>query len=102
MKLKALVAEPVTANQINLAATSNLSNVITWSTPVTVNITQGAGGTITVTHDLGTVPNVIRIESWIDCRWWADADDRRVWSATTVTFHVSAPDGQLTVQAGVW
>ena len=100
MNIRAQVANPVNADQVNLALTGNLRNIIAWSSPNVVT-SLGAGAAITAAHNLGTVPSVIHVEPWVDSRVWADEDDRRVWNAKTITFHVSAATGRFTVYAGV-
>jgi hypothetical protein len=87
MNLLSLVSNP-TKDQINTAAGANLKNVTRWSSPVAVN-SKGLGAAVTVAHDLGTLPNRIAVEPYIDSRWWADQDDRRAWSASSVVFHTS-------------
>lgn len=101
MKPMVNVSAPLTADKLNTANVGNLQNVTRWSSEVVVN-SAGAGAAVVVTHDLGTVPTMLHVEPWVDSRWWADQDDRRVWSLTTVTFHVSAPTGRFSVRAGLW
>jgi hypothetical protein len=100
VKLLVQISDPARADQINSAAGANLKNVVRWSSPVVVT-SNGAGATITVQHDLGTVPNRLAVEPWVDGRWWADQDDRRVWTSASVTFHVSPATGRFTVFVGV-
>ena len=97
MKVMMNVDRPV-PDTINMALRANLKNVTRWSTAVTVyNGTEG--GAVVVQHDLGVTPTDLDVESWQDCRFWADVGDRRVWSATNVTFHASHK-GSFTVRAG--
>ena len=83
---------------VNTAIRANLKNVIRWSTPVTVYAT-GSGAAVTFQHDLGVTPTALEVEPWVDTRWWADTDDQRIWSATSVTFR-TAHAGNFTVRAG--
>lgn len=98
MILLSNVATP-TPDQINRTISANLKNVTRWSSPVLV-YGAGAAAAIVVTHDLQTIPNTIEVEPYVDGRWWADQDDRRVWNATQVVFR-SSHQGQFVVRAGV-
>ncbi len=98
MKPLSLVSD-ATSDQINLVLGANLKNVIRWSTPVLV-ASSGLGAAVTIQHDLKAIPNRFRVESYVDSRWWADQDDRKTWTATTITFHTSHA-GVFIVEAGV-
>lgn len=93
------VVDGATPDKINAALRTNLKNVARWSTPVAASGT-GSGAAITVQHDLGTIPNMLHVEPYVDSRWWADQDDRKIWSATALTFHASHA-GVFIVRAGV-
>lgn len=97
MKLLSLVSS-VTKDQINATAGANLKNVTRWSTPVAAAST-GAGTALTVTHDLGAIPNTLHVEPYVDSRWWADQSDRAAWNATSITLHTSHA-GVFIVRAG--
>lgn len=86
-------------DQINTTLDKNFQNVIRWSTPVAVT-SAGLGTAVTMTHDLNAIPNVIHVEPYIDSRWWADQDDRKIWTTTIVTLHTSHA-GLFIVRAGV-
>jgi hypothetical protein len=92
------VANP-SPDQINRTLGSNLRNVTRWSTPVTV-FSPGAAAAVVVHHDLGTVPNTIEVEPFVDGRTWWDQDDRRTWSETQIVFR-SSHQGSFVVRAGV-
>lgn len=98
MKLLSLIRS-ASANEINTAAGANLAPVIRWSTPVAV-AAAGLGAALTVQHDLRAIPNTIHVEPYIDSRWWVDQDDRKTWTATSVTLHTSHA-GVFIVRAGV-
>lgn len=89
----------LTAMDVSAVFEANLRGVATWSSAVVANNTT-AGGPVVVAHDLGTVPTEISVSAWQDCRWWADASDRRAWTIRTIVFHASA-EGRYTVRAGV-
>lgn len=88
-----------TRDQINAALESNLRPVTRWSSPV-VAVCAVDGGAVTVTHDLGLLPNKLSVEPWVDGRWWRDADDLRLWNDRIIIFHASAA-GQYTVRVGI-
>lgn len=98
MKLLAIidVADP---DKVNSALSGNLKNVVRWSSAVSA-YSAGLGAAVTVQHDLAAVPNVLHVEPYVDSRWWADQDDVRVWTSTSVTFHTSHA-GTFIVRAGV-
>ena len=97
MKAVAVISQS-TPDQINSTIGANLSNVIRWSTPVACQ-SLGLGSAVTVKHNLGAIPNAIHVEPYVDSRWWADQDDRKTWTATTVTLHTSHA-GIFVVRAG--
>lgn len=98
MKLLSII-RGATANEINTTLGANLKNVIRWSTPVAV-ASAGLGAALTVTHDLNAIPTALHVEPSIDSRWWADQDDRKTWTATSVTLHTSHA-GMFIVRAGI-
>ena len=94
-----IIVNQPTTDQVNGALRSNLKSVTHWSTPVTV-YSAGAAAAVTVMHDLGAIPNTIEIESYVDTRWWADQDDRKVWTVSTILFRTGHA-GRFVVRAGV-
>lgn len=93
------VVDGATPDKINAAAAANLKNVVRWSTPVAAN-SAGLGAAVVVPHDLGVIPNAIRVVPLVDSRWWVDQDDRSTWNTATVTLHTSHA-GTFLVRAGI-
>lgn len=98
MKVLSIV-DGATPDKINTAIGANLKNVARWSTPVAI-ASAGLGAAVTMTHDLMAIPNCFHVEPYIDSRWWADQDDRKIWTDKVITFHTSH-SGVFIVRAGV-
>lgn len=94
-----VAVDRITTDAINAVNGANLRNVVRWATPVTI-VQTSVGGALTISHDLRVTPNVLYVEPYIDARWWADQDDRRVWSSSQATFHASHL-GSYVVHVGV-
>ena len=88
----------VTPQIVSSVMRTNTLRMAEWSEPIVGNCLS-AGDAVKITHNLGIVPDRIHVESFVDGRWWADEDDRRMWTATTVVFHASAI-GRYSVSAG--
>lgn len=83
---------------INSVVQQNLRRVIEWSAPVEAVATT-AGASVTVRHNLGTVPSFIDVKPSQDSRWWIADDDRKLWTSKAISFSASAP-GRYTVSVG--
>lgn len=98
MKNIRTIAQP-SVPEINAINQVNLRGVITWSSPVVVTVTSTTNGT-PLSHDLGVVPTDFNASPWVNGVTWADQNDRRMWTSTSIVFHASAT-GRYTVMAGV-
>jgi len=87
-----------TPDNITSALKNNLRGVVSWAEGVP-GFCSVNGGTVTVTHSLGKMPNRIDVEPNVDGNWWLDDDDKGTWDETSVTFHASAV-GRYTVFVG--
>lgn len=86
-------------DSINSTLKSNLDGTVRWDDVKTVSC-QTAGGVVIVPHDLGSVPNDIRVVPMINAEYWVDSSDLKLWSNQIITFHASLA-GRYMVWAGV-
>lgn len=78
----------VTPDAINTALRQNLRQVERWSS-VFVGTCTVAGESFTCSHDLGKVPDRVRVLGWQSGDWWATEADRRLWTDKTVTLRAA-------------
>ena len=81
--------DAATVDSIGNSMLRTLQRVAECTEPVVVSA-SAAGATITMSHTLGGIPMGIKVDPWVDARWWAGPNERALWSADRVVFSVSA------------
>ena len=89
----------LTTDAIGSVMEANLAGTTRWDDVKVVNCAT-AGTAVVVKHDLGVVPNDIRIQPMVHGVAWPDTDDMKMWTADIVVFHASTV-GRYMVWAGI-
>ena len=84
---------------VDAAMKNNFAGTTRWDDVKIVNCAT-AGTAVIVKHDLGTVPNDIRIQPMVHGVAWPDTDDMKMWTVDIVVFHASTV-GRYMVWAGI-